>query len=99
MGQGYCPLLPPRPRHEKLVYGRDSRSLPQLGLGYRLVRDAAEGAGPSIEVGWLSQAQQLQSLKFTFAEGAPADAVTDMTGRLVEMAKTMDTTDGEAAAK
>ena len=67
--------------------------------GYRLVRPAAEGAGPSIEVGWLSEAQQLQSLKFTFAEGAPADAVTDMTGRLVEMAKTMDTTDGEAAAK
>jgi hypothetical protein len=66
--------------------------------GYRLVR-AGKGTGPSVEVGWLSEAQQLQSLKFTFAEGAPAGAVDDMTNRLVAMAKTMDTTDGEPDAK
>jgi hypothetical protein len=67
--------------------------------GYRLVEAARKGTGPSIEVGWLSQAQQLQSLRFTLAAGAPADAVTDMTNRLVDMAKTMDTTDGSADAK
>ncbi len=67
--------------------------------GYRLVAPAGKGAGPSIEVGWLSEAQQLQSLKFTFAAGAAEEAVDDMTDRLVAMAKTMETTDGEPDAK
>jgi hypothetical protein len=62
--------------------------------GYRLTGKAAGDVGPSVEVTWLSEAAQLQSLKFTFAKGAPAGAVTDMTERLVAMAKTMDTTDG-----
>ncbi len=66
--------------------------------GYRLVRAAGKGTGPGIEVAWLSEAQQLQSLKFTFAAGATGDAVADMTNRLVDMAKTMDTTDGGSAA-
>ena len=65
--------------------------------GYRLVEAAGKGAGPSIEVGWLSQAQQLQTLRFTFAPGAPDDAVADMTDRLVAMARTMDTTDGSGS--
>jgi hypothetical protein len=67
--------------------------------GYRFVGKAGKGTGPSVEVGWLSEAQQLQSLKFTFADGVPAGAVDDMTNRLVAMAKTMDTTDGEPDAK
>jgi hypothetical protein len=67
--------------------------------GYRLVGKPGKGAGPSVEVGWLSEAQQLQSLKFTFAEGAAAGAVDDMTNRLVAMAKTMDTTDGKRDAE
>jgi hypothetical protein len=67
-----------------------------LGVaGYRLVGKAAEGTGPSIEVGWLSEADQLQSLKFTLAAGADEAAVTDMTARIVSMAKTMDSTDGQ----
>jgi hypothetical protein len=67
--------------------------------GYQLVAGAGKGVGPSVEVGWLSRAQQLQTLKFTFARGAAAEAVTDMTTRLVAMARTMDTTDGEPDAK
>jgi hypothetical protein len=67
--------------------------------GYRLVRAAGDGTGPSIEVGWLSEAQQLQSLKFTFAPDAPADAVGDMVHRLVDMAKIMSTTDGDAKSR
>ena len=63
--------------------------------GYQLLGKAAKDVGPSIEVTWLSEAEQMQSLKFTFAKGAPADAVTDMSKRLVSMAKTMDTTDGK----
>lgn len=67
--------------------------------GYRLVADAGKGTGPAIEVGWLSEAQQVQSLTFTFAEGAADAAVDDMVTRLVDMARTMDTTDGEPDAQ
>jgi hypothetical protein len=63
--------------------------------GYQLLGKASANLGPSIEVTWLSQAEQMQSLKFTFAKGAQAGAVTDMSERLVSMAKTMDTTDGK----
>ncbi len=63
--------------------------------GYQLLGKATGGVGPSIEVTWLSEAEQMQSLKFTFAKGAPAGSVTDMSKRLVSMARTMDTTDGK----
>ena len=64
--------------------------------GYRFV--ATGKAGPVIEVGWLSEAQQVQSLKFTFPAGTAPAAVEDMTDRLVAMAKEMDTTDGKPDA-
>jgi len=71
-----------------------------LGVaGYRLVGKAAKGLGPSIEVGWLSEADQLQTLKFTFAPGADSAAVSDMTKRILAMAEVMDSTDGKSAAK
>lgn len=63
--------------------------------GYQLLGKATKDLGPSIEITWLSEAEQMQSLKFTFATGAQADAVTDMSKRLMSMAKTMDTTDGK----
>jgi hypothetical protein len=70
-----------------------STALKGLGkAGYRLVSAAGDGHGPTVEVGWLSEAAQLQTLKFTFAAGATNTAVTDMSGRLVELAKAMDTT-------
>ncbi|WP_239082099.1 hypothetical protein [Actinoplanes teichomyceticus] len=62
--------------------------------GYRLNTAASGGHGPSVEIGWLSEAEQLQTLKFTFAEGASAAAVTGMNARLLDLAKAMDTTDG-----
>ncbi len=62
--------------------------------GYRLNSAAASGHGPSVEIGWLSEAEQLQTLKFTFAKGASSSAVTRMNTGLLEMAKAMDTTDG-----
>ena len=71
-----------------------------LGVaGYRLVGKATNGLGPSIEVGWLSEADQLQTLKFTFAAGADSAAVTAMTKRILAMAEVMDTTDGKSDAK
>lgn len=74
---------------------KKAKKVKDLGqAGYQLLGAPAKGAGPSIEVTWLSEADQLQSLKFTFAEDAPADAVSDMQTRLVSMARTMDTSDG-----
>jgi hypothetical protein len=62
--------------------------------GYRLVTKASGGHGPTIEIGWLSEAKQLQTLRFTFAKDAKSDAVTQMSPKLLSLAKAMDTTDG-----
>ncbi|GLY04735.1 MULTISPECIES: hypothetical protein [Actinoplanes] len=62
--------------------------------GYRLNTKAGGGHGPIVEIGWLSEAKQLQTLRFTFAKGAKADAVTAMNKKLLVLAKAMSTTDG-----
>ncbi|PRY24624.1 hypothetical protein [Pseudosporangium ferrugineum] len=62
--------------------------------GYRLVSKPANGHGPSIEIGWLSGAEQLQTLRFTFAEGAPPADVKKMQTSLLSLARAMNTTDG-----
>lgn len=62
--------------------------------GYRLNSGSTGGHGPSVEIGWLSEADQLQTLKFTFAKNPKADDVTAMNAKLFDLAKAMDTTDG-----
>jgi hypothetical protein len=62
--------------------------------GYRLVSKATGGHGPTVEIGWLSEAEQLQTLRFTFPKGAQSDAVDDLEPKLLDLAKAMDTTDG-----
>src|SRR5690349_6501535 len=62
--------------------------------GYRLVTKAAGKHGPTVEIGWLSEAKQLQTLRFTFPRGAQSDAVDDLSPRLLDLAKAMDTTGG-----
>lgn len=62
--------------------------------GYRLDSKASGDHGPSIEISWLSEAAQLQDLKFVFPPGADAAAVEDMDAKLLTLAKAMDTTDG-----
>jgi hypothetical protein len=75
-------LMPPR-----------ATKLRGLGkAGYRLVGAASDDHGPTIEIGWLSEAAQLQTLKYTFAKGAEATAVNEMCVRLLALAKAMDTT-------
>jgi hypothetical protein len=67
------------------------------GLGkaaYRLNTAASGGHGPVVEIGWLSEAKQLQTLRFTFAKTAKAADVTAMNTRLLALAKAMDTTAG-----
>jgi hypothetical protein len=59
--------------------------------GYRLITAAGNGHGPTIEIGWLSEAAQLQTLKFTFATDARTATVNQMPARLLTLAKAMDT--------
>lgn len=61
--------------------------------GFRLNSAASGDHGPSVEISWLSEASQLQTLKFTFAKGATAANVSAMNGSLLSLAKAMDTTD------
>lgn len=60
--------------------------------GFRVNTAASGDHGPSVEISWLSEADQLQSLKFTFAKAAPAADVTAMNDKLLALAKAMDTT-------
>ncbi|MDT5030011.1 MAG: hypothetical protein QOC94_182 [Actinoplanes sp.] len=67
------------------------------GLGkaaYRLDSKASGDHGPSVEIGWLSEAAQLQTLKFVFAKSADDATVKAMPGKLLGLAKAMDTTNG-----
>jgi hypothetical protein len=70
-----------------------STTLKGLGqAGYRLNSPPSAGHGPVVEIGWLSQAKQLQTLRFTFATTAQSADVTTMNNNLFELAKAMDTT-------
>ncbi|WP_246606171.1 hypothetical protein [Paractinoplanes toevensis] len=62
--------------------------------GYRLNTAASGQHGPVVEIGWLSEAKQLQTLRFTFAKTAKAADVTAMNNKLLTLAKAMDTTAG-----
>jgi hypothetical protein len=60
--------------------------------GYSVAVPAAGGAGPGVEVGWLSGNQRLITLRLRMAAGAaPADAAA-LTPRLVTLAKQIDMT-------
>ena len=61
---------------------------------YLLDLPASGGHGPVVEIGWLSEAKQLQTLRFTFAKGATAAEVKAMHTKLFNLAKAMDTTAG-----
>jgi hypothetical protein len=74
---------------------RKATKLKDLGrAGYRLTSGARDGHGPTVEIGWLSEAKQLQTLRFTFPAGAAATDVNAMNGKLLALAKAMDTTPG-----
>ena len=76
-----------KPRKAKTVKG--------LGkAAYRLNSAASGDHGPVVEIGWLSEAKQLQTLRFTFAKGAKSTDVSDMNTKLLALAKAMNTTAG-----
>lgn len=62
--------------------------------GYRFNAAASGAHGPVVEIGWLSEAKQLQTLRFTFAKTAKAADVTAMNTKLLDLARAMDTTAG-----
>jgi hypothetical protein len=62
--------------------------------GYRLTGGSTADHGPTIEISWLSEASQLQSLTFTFAKAPQLSQVTAMNTKLFALAKAMDTTNG-----
>ncbi|HET6478827.1 MAG TPA: hypothetical protein VFG35_02120 [Actinoplanes sp.] len=67
------------------------------GLGraaYRLYTPPAAGRGPVIEIGWLSEAKQLQTVRYTFDKKATTAVVSAMNPKLITLAKAMDTTGG-----
>ncbi|MDP9819544.1 hypothetical protein [Spirilliplanes yamanashiensis] len=70
---------------------KGAKSLSGLGAAaYRQVLPAEDGAGPAVELGWLTKDKQLLSLRFTFGDGAGEQEANDMAGRLVNLAQALD---------
>jgi hypothetical protein len=62
-------------------------TVPDLGrVAYRLSVRADGDAGPAVEVGWLSDKNQIVILRYTFPPGAPQQAASDLTPGLVALA-------------
>ncbi len=62
--------------------------------GYRLNTGSTAKHGPVVEIGWLSEAKQLQTLRFTFAKTLKPAELTAMNTKLLDLAKAMNTTNG-----
>jgi hypothetical protein len=68
-------------------------SVADLGKsGYSATVPAAAGAGPGVEVGWLSGNQRLITLRLRTTPGTPAADTTALLPKLVTLAKQIDMT-------
>jgi hypothetical protein len=78
---------------KKTVVPKGAAAVPDLGrYGYSAPVPAGAGAGPGVEVGWLSGNQRLITLRLrTGADTAEADAA-GLTPKLVTLAKQIDMT-------
>jgi len=75
------------------VQPKTATAVPDLGkLGYSVVRPATGGAGPAVEVGWLSGNQRLIVLRLRTAAGTGQDQARDLVPKLVVLARTIDVT-------
>lgn len=61
-------------------------------IGYEIQDKPPAGAGPVIEVGWLSGNERLIVLRYTCAVGTSAADVKTLTAKMVTMARTVDAT-------
>jgi hypothetical protein len=68
-------------------------SVPGLGkAGYRAAVGAGSGAGPGIEVGWLSGNQRIMTLRLRTPPGTPTTEANALVPKLVALAKQIDMT-------
>lgn len=66
-------------------------SMPDLGvIAYRLTIPAADGAGPVLDLVWLSESGRLMDLRYGFAQSAPPDAVDELTPKLLALAQEVE---------
>jgi hypothetical protein len=73
------------------VVPKGAPTLNDLGkVGYSVAVPAADGAGPGVEVGWLSGNQRLMSLRYRGPAGTDPAAAAALTPKLVELAKKVD---------
>jgi len=61
-------------------------------VGYRLPVAAGGGAGPGLEIGWLSANQRLMVLRYRSADGAAGADLDALVPKLVDLAKKIDMT-------
>jgi hypothetical protein len=61
-------------------------------VGYRLPVAAGGGAGPGLEIGWLSANQRLMVLRYRGANGAAGADLDALVPKLVDLAKKIDMT-------
>jgi hypothetical protein len=66
-------------------------SMPDLGvIAYRLTIPAADGAGPVLDLVWLSESSRLMNLRYGFDGSAGPDAVDALTPKLLALAKDVE---------
>jgi hypothetical protein len=75
------------------VMPKGSAVIQDLGkVGYQTGVPAAGGAGPGLEVGWLSGNQRLMVLRYRSAGGTAAPDVSALLPKLVQLARKIDMT-------
>ncbi len=75
----------------KTVKPKGSASVSGLGkVAYSSSVAAGGGAGPGLEVGWLSGNQRLITLRYRSTDGTPSGAVNGLLSKLVALAKQID---------
>jgi hypothetical protein len=73
------------------VVPKGAATFTDLGkIGYSMALPAADGAGPGVEVGWLSGNQRLMSLRYRSPAGTAPDTAAALTPKLVALAKKID---------
>ncbi|MFI2713175.1 hypothetical protein ACH495_23930 [Micromonospora sp. NPDC018662] len=74
------------------VQPRGAATVAKLGkVAYRRTLPKTANAGPVAEVGWLADEDRLASLRWTSPKGTAAAEVAQATGKLVALAKVIDT--------
>lgn len=75
------------------VVPKGAKAISKLGrIGYEIQRPAADGVGPTLEVGWLSGNARLIVLRYATAANASSKDVAALAAELVTLARVVDGT-------